>query len=424
MTQTHSTQSRPKSFHPLVHLLNVAPWSLLFFLNCTQSPHSTTPRIPKPQDTGVVYNTSKSFPHHFIVQNYQQNEECSVYSNDGTFIKRFPGEFCNFTTTGNYIAKVNDSLVFYDAQAEVQWKQKLNIHHDIFVDDTFKKIAVINSKTQTKNSSTIEVDFVTVFDFSGKKLYEWSSSDDLKKIEKILNKKISPEKKPEDPKKKILLKVNSIQILPNNKLAVLDSRFKQGNLLINISNIPLSIIVDPETHKIVWSHLFFSEKKYDGVHSPRLLENGTLIYLKNWTPTTKTEKDHLQLLAHPSVIKVENKFYMKIFFDKGTDISEISRSEIQIMNPVSQNVVWSYTTPLASVTFFSPYFGNIQHLNNGNILVTHITHGGAAFELDSKGQIVWEWVNPLKMSNGLPMNVYRVIKIEQSLLQPFLDKVF
>ena len=60
--------------------------------------------------------------------------------------------------------------------------------------------------------------------------------------------------------------------------------------------------------------------------------------------------------------------------------------------------LWSYTSP-DTFGFFSPRFGSVQRLPNGNSLISN-SDMGTFFELDSTDQIVWMYVNPVS-SDGI-----------------------
>ena len=60
------------------------------------------------------------------------------------------------------------------------------------------------------------------------------------------------------------------------------------------------------------------------------------------------------------------------------------------INPVTLELVWSYTNP----RFFSTNISGAQRLPNGNTLIT-AGAGGRMFEVTTDGAIVWEYMFPL-----------------------------
>jgi hypothetical protein len=59
------------------------------------------------------------------------------------------------------------------------------------------------------------------------------------------------------------------------------------------------------------------------------------------------------------------------------------------INPVTLELVWSYTNP----RFFSTNISSAQRLPNGNTLVNEGVFG-RFFEVTADGDVVWEYVNP------------------------------
>ena len=65
-------------------------------------------------------------------------------------------------------------------------------------------------------------------------------------------------------------------------------------------------------------------------------------------------------------------------------------SRVLEINPVTLELVWSYTNP----RFFSTNISGAQRLPNGNTLIT-AGAGGRMFEVTREGTIVWEYMYPL-----------------------------
>ena len=80
-------------------------------------------------------------------------------------------------------------------------------------------------------------------------------------------------------------------------------------------------------------------------------------------------------------------------------------SRVLEINPVTLELVWSYTNP----RFFSTNISGAQRLPNGNTLIT-AGAGGRMFEVTSDGMIVWEYMYPLFGANGANA-VYRAYRV-------------
>jgi len=81
-------------------------------------------------------------------------------------------------------------------------------------------------------------------------------------------------------------------------------------------------------------------------------------------------------------------------------------SRVLEINPVTLELVWSYTNP----RFFSTNISSAQRLPNGNTLVT-AGAGGRLFEVTREGAIVWEYMFPLFSGPNQANAVYRAYRL-------------
>jgi hypothetical protein len=81
-------------------------------------------------------------------------------------------------------------------------------------------------------------------------------------------------------------------------------------------------------------------------------------------------------------------------------------SRVLELNPVTLELVWSYTNP----RFFSTNISSAQRLPNGNTLVT-AGAGGRMFEVTKEGAIVWEYMFPLFSGANASNAVYRAYRV-------------
>jgi hypothetical protein len=81
-------------------------------------------------------------------------------------------------------------------------------------------------------------------------------------------------------------------------------------------------------------------------------------------------------------------------------------SRVLEIDPVSLELVWSYTAP----RFFSTNISGAQRLPNGNTLVTEGA-GGRVFEVTADGAIVWEYMSPLFAGPRQSNDVYRAYRL-------------
>ena len=90
-------------------------------------------------------------------------------------------------------------------------------------------------------------------------------------------------------------------------------------------------------------------------------------------------------------------------------LSALSRASSRVLeiNPVTLELVWSYSSP---GQFFSTNISSAQRLLNGNTLITEGA-GGRLFEVTNEGTIVWEYMYPL-FTGPLSSNaIYRAYRL-------------
>ena len=83
-----------------------------------------------------------------------------------------------------------------------------------------------------------------------------------------------------------------------------------------------------------------------------------------------------------------------------------STSRVVEINPVTLELVWSYSKP----GFFSTNISSAQRLPNGNTLID-AGAPGRIFEITREGTIVWEYINPLFAGANSSNAVYRAYRI-------------
>ena len=81
-------------------------------------------------------------------------------------------------------------------------------------------------------------------------------------------------------------------------------------------------------------------------------------------------------------------------------------SRVLEINPVTLQLVWSYTNP----RFYSSNISSAQRLPNGNTLIA-AGAGGRMFEVTREGAIVWEYMFPLFSGANASNAVYRAYRI-------------
>ena len=140
---------------------------------------------------------------------------------------------------------------------------------------------------------------------------------------------------------------------------MLDGRFadrapwlKRGNVLTSFLVLDTIAVVDMETDTVVqaWMGSFRDQ------HDPKLLDNGNFL----------------------------------LFDNRGGGIA----SSVMEFDPVTGDMKWEYRGD-EDDPFCTETCGTTQRFANGNTLITE-SDRGRAFEVDRRGEIVWEFFNPYR----------------------------
>jgi hypothetical protein len=130
---------------------------------------------------------------------------------------------------------------------------------------------------------------------------------------------------------------------------------KAGNVLVSARDLDALLAVDLEREEVTWA----LTGGWKGQHDPDLLDNGHILLFDNWGG-----------------------------FGPG------GRSRVLEIDPMNGALTWSYEgTPEGP--FDSWQRGAQQRLPNGNTLVTESV-AGRLLEITAGGEIVWEFVNPVR----------------------------
>jgi outer membrane protein assembly factor BamB len=95
-------------------------------------------------------------------------------------------------------------------------------------------------------------------------------------------------------------------------------------------------------------------------------------------------------------------------FDNGMHRRGNPRSAVVEVDPKTSRIVWQYTAN-PEIQFLSAHISSAERLQGGNVLICEGAPG-RVFEVTSKGEVVWEWVNPFefRMPNGnINPNIFR-----------------
>lgn len=280
----------------------------------------------------------------------------------------------------------------YHWNGQPVWERDFPIHHDI-VHTPQNTLLTLTKEMHFYKGRNVDFCAIVEMSLEGHELSRWSTWENLSKIQRH-HKPLELDRPkffflPETNKRKEAspwgghydyYRLNSIQVIPENKLGQRDSRFQAGNWLISFRHGSMIFILDKDSREIVWKCIAHDVKgNLEGQHSPQMLSNGRVL-----------------------------------IFDNGR---YRGWSRVIEIDPVTYEILWEYRGDY----FFTLSQGYAQRLDNGNTLITE-SEQGHAFEVTPDKEVVWEYYHPEKQnaSNSLyPKNygrrqwIYRMIRYNE-----------
>jgi hypothetical protein len=252
------------------------------------------------------------------------------------------------------------SIVKIDKCSNVIWKLPFLAHHSVDEDNEgniwFPSIKKLKTPHRVYREVLIEKpEFIFKITPEGKLLKEINVLESIKKSDLTALLTASGSRR--------LLKttigdyythLNSVKILKNS-IADAFPQFNAGDLLVSIRNFNMILVIDPNTELVKW-HM---SGPFIRQHDPDFLENG----------------------------------HISVFDNRGgrDQDGSFGKSRILEIDPVSKKYTVRYEGDEAN-PFSSEIMGHQQMLPNQNILITE-SNKGRIFEVDSKGEIVWSYIN-------------------------------
>ncbi len=134
---------------------------------------------------------------------------------------------------------------------------------------------------------------------------------------------------------------------------------REGQLLLSMRETGAIAVLDPDRGKLVWA----MRGSWVGQHDPDMLDNGHIL-----------------------------------LFDNNGHFGTHGQSRVIEVDPKDERIVWSYAGS-ADAPLDSRIRSAQQRLANGNTLITE-SDGGRLLEVTQQGEIVWEYVNPVRGGEG------------------------
>ena len=249
-------------------------------------------------------------------------------------------------------------LVKMDKDSRVLWKYLEHAHHDVDVGPDGRVYALTQEIGQDdiKQYAHLEApridDFVVVLSPEGQELKKIRVIDVLLRSPYARLLDMVPwyiEKGAGD-----YLHTNSIELLDGTGTRKLPEA-TAGRVLLSFREINTIAILDLEKEEIVWA----MRGPWLRQHDPDLLADGDIL-----------------------------------LFDNQGNVGPGGISRVIELDPATQQIVWSYAgTP--EQPFESEVRSSQERLANGNTLITE-SDGGRLFEVTPAGEVVWNFVNPVR----------------------------
>jgi hypothetical protein len=275
-------------------------------------------------------------------------------------------------------------LVKYDKDSRILWKYLAHVHHDLDVAPDGKVYVLTQEIGQDDLKSYPHLkapridDYVAILSPEGQ---------ELKKIRIIDVMLRSPYARLLDTVPWYIQK-GAGDYLHTNSIEILDGQGSQklaaatpGRVLLSFREIGTIAILDLEKEEIVWA----MRGPWLRQHDPDLLANGNILLFDN--------QGHVGPGGITRVIEVD---------------------------PKTNRIVWTYAgTP--DEPFESEVRSSQARLANGNTLITE-SDGGRLFEVRRNGEIVWEWINPVRARReGDGQDVIPIVSWAERIDPSFLD---
>lgn len=248
----------------------------------------------------------------------------------------------------------------------------LPAHHDFATTDDGTTILLCREYVEDNeiHEGGLRSDYMAEVTAAGDVIWEWHAVDHATKLDDLVD--VTFPVDDED-----WAHTNSVEILVDNPVEVVDSRFAVGNLLFSMANLNTIGIIDRASDEIVWA---WGPGELERQHMPTMIDNGNILV-----------------------------------FDNGRDRGY---SRIIELDPLTEEIVWEYLgDPLDS--FFTENRGGSHRLPNGNTFITD-SNAGRLFEVNAQGEIVWEFLSPDLENNGERQPIYRATRHSPEFIEEFL----
>jgi hypothetical protein len=241
-------------------------------------------------------------------------------------------------------------IIRVDRNSRLIWANPTRAHHDAHVmanGDIYTLTRLAHMRPRFNADNPILEDYIIVLDGSTgeeKQRVSVLEAFENSSYQSILN--TSPKKKGD------LLHTNAIEVL-DGRLAGSHPAFTAGRILTSMRVLNALAVIDLESQQVVWATVGSFKRQHD----PRSLDNGHIL-----------------------------------FFDNRGGPGPSSR--ILELDPATGQIE-DVLVSTKQAPFYSEFCGTVIPMDKGNLLISE-TDQGRAFEIDPKGETVWEFFNPAR----------------------------
>jgi hypothetical protein len=267
------------------------------------------------------------------------------------------------------------SLLRLDWDGREIWRSDINAHHDLEVMPTGETVVLTYRKRRipeiSQDADVIDISIVSL-DAAGRQIDERSLYSMLAANPKVFQfQSVAPTKAKDGSEEIDLLHANSLEIIPKSTsptLAVADSLYTPGNVLVSLRHQDAVAILSMTEGKVLWS---WGQGELSGPHDATLLANGHVL-----------------------------------LFDNGL---ERDWSRVIEVDPLEGKIVWEYrATPPSS--FYTRSRGSNQRLADGTTLIAS-SDTGEAFIVTPDGVETWRFRNPTASPKGRRATIVRMKQV-------------
>lgn len=292
---------------------------------------------------------------------------CSLLDAQGKEIKKkYLGWVCAFFPNGKMILGDGFTLTFYDKNMDVVWSRDVHTHHSIMFSPEDNTALVLASNILGKNT---RIDRLEVYDQDGRRLkhFDFKPEHSIQRVPFTWDQFVFPRSV-----RWQLTHINSFYRIGKNRSK--HPAFAEGNYIVNEA-MGRIYFFDKDLKNIVHS-IDISKWNRHLMTDVQVTKNGTILFYSG--------KNVLQNDPHTSLVEVD---------------------------PEDGRVLWSYR---GNPEFHAPYEGNVQILENGNILFSTVDIPYTEFptemmrgkhrmtEITREGKIVWSVSRSGENLSGLP----------------------